>query len=251
MAVKTAYKPKKEFPAENIPTVEIDGVEAEPVAALSAEVSPELEPAEAESEAVREYEKEVAKADAASLALKRQIEALRRSEEIQRQQAAQLAAQRPPTREEKLAMWRQQGGMHDAELRFLEANPELIDIPQLTAFAANEALKAGHERGSEAHMETTKKLFHEYLASMQAPAATPDFFKPLPAKAPPDRSSRITSAPVSREVPSGGPRPETNPDKVILSAEEMEIARSSGISAAEYARHKIRLQREKAAGIRQ
>ena len=60
--------------------------------------------------------------------------------------------------------------MHEAELKFLEANPELIDFPQLTAFAANEAAQQGHERGSEAHMEKTKAIFHEHLARMQEQA---------------------------------------------------------------------------------
>ena len=46
-----------------------------------------------------------ATADDAALALKRQVEALRQSEELQRQHAAYMAAQRPPTREEKLALW--------------------------------------------------------------------------------------------------------------------------------------------------
>jgi phage I-like protein len=38
---------------------------------------------------------------------------------------------------------------------------------------------------------------------------------------------------------------------MTLSAEETFIAKASGISATEYAKNKIRLQREKAAGDRQ
>ena len=61
--------------------------------------------------------------DDAALALRRQMEALARSEAIQRQQAAQAVPQQPPTREQKLAHWQSQGGMSEAEAAFFEEQP--------------------------------------------------------------------------------------------------------------------------------
>jgi hypothetical protein len=58
------------------------------------------------------------------------------------------------------------------------------------------------------------------------------------------------SAPVSREVPSSIPKP-VNRNRVELSVEEQQIAAASGISAVEYAKHKLRLLKEKAEGTRQ
>ena len=253
--IKSDIPPVEETPEPNIPAVEIDGEKVEPVVAASIEAPAEVEPSNTVAHAIEA----AATADDAALALKRQVEALRQSEELQRQHAAYMAAQRPPTREEKLALWKQQGGMHEAELKFLEANPELIDFPQLTAFAANEAAQQGHERGSEAHMEKTKAIFHEHLARMQEQAEnpalqpTPEFFRPPPPPpAPAPRSpAQYVSAPVSRDVPGPDRERYGNPSKVTLSVDELQIAKASGISPAEYARHKLRLEAEKRAGGRQ
>jgi hypothetical protein len=227
--------------------------ESEPVAEIERD----------ESEALRQHAKEVSEADSAGAALKRQIEELARSEQLQKQ-AAQYAAQqqqRPPTREEKLALWRQQG-MPDDQVEFLKANPELVDYSELAAFAAGEALQAGHERGSHDHMRATKEIFDKHLAHLQAQAQqqiepamtpTPKFFAPPPSK-PPRASSVRFSAPVSRDVPSAVPPSERyteDPRRVTLSVDEREIARASGISETEYARQKIRLEREKREGTRQ
>jgi hypothetical protein len=251
MRTKTRYRENK---SENIPAVEIDGTKVEPVATLSAEIPPQPEP---DLEAVAKVGREAVEADSAAAALRKQIEAVARAEEMQRQQAAQLAAApQPATREQLLHVWKSKGAT-DAELKFLEANPEMIDYAPLTAFAANEAAQQGHARGTEAHMEATKKLFHEHLAHLQTQAAgnhpavqpTPEFFKPAPPPAPPSRA-HIVSAPVSREVPTGTPR-ELNPSQVKLSAEEVEAAHLAGVSLQTYAINKLRLQKEKAAGMRQ
>jgi hypothetical protein len=102
--------------------------------------------------------------------LRRQIEELRKSEELNRRQAQYLAQpQRPLTREEKLAAWKAQG-TPQVELEFLERNPDLIDAPNLTAYAANEAAQQGHERGSEAFLQATKEIFDRYQAQLQAQA---------------------------------------------------------------------------------
>lgn len=253
--IKSNTPPVEEFPAENIPEIKLNGVEAEPVAAAPSEIQPQPEP---NLEAIAKAANEAATADEAALALKRQIEALHQSEQLQRQhQAAQMAQNVPTTREGKLSLWESQGASA-AELKFLEANPELIDLPQLTARAAAEASQQGHERGSEAHMEATKKLFHEHLSQLQTQAAanpatqeTPAFFRPAAIRKPAAPSpANYVSAPVSREVPSGGYR-EPSLSQVKLSPEELEIARGLGLSDTQYARGKLRLEKEKARGERQ
>ena len=245
--IKSNIPPVEESAAENIPEMKLNGVEAEPVAAVSAEIPPQPEP---DLEAIAKAANEAATADEAALALRKQLEQIRASEELQRQQAAvMMAAQRPLTREQKLEFWRQRG-LSDEETRFLQANPEMIDHSAITNHAAAQALQAGHERDSEPYFAAVKTNFEEQMKRQQAQAA-PKFFEPPPQKAPAARSpAHIVSAPVSREVPSGGYR-EPNLSQVRLSPEEVEIAAASGISQVEYAKHKLRLMREKASGQRQ
>src|SRR5207247_6415378 len=151
-------------------------------------------------------------------------------------------------------------GMAETEYNFLVANPELIDAPNLTAYAANEAAQQGHERGSEAFLQATKQIFDKYEAELQAQAnaqqaepamqETPKFFAPVPPK-PPRASSGHYSAPVSREVPSAIPPSERyteDPRRVTLSVDDKAIAKASGISEIEYAKNKLKLQRMKASG---
>jgi hypothetical protein len=244
MKTKTAYRPKSESPAENIPA---DKPAVEAVIAPSPEaptVGVDVRP-----------DTEATKADAAAEALKRQVEELARSEAFLRQQA-QPQPPRPMTREEKLAVWQQQG-MPGDQLEFLKANPELVDYSDLAAFAANEAAQAGHERGSNEHMHATKELFDKHLAHLQAQAqqqtepamkTTPDFFQPPLPKAP-RASTSHWSAPVSREAPdSRRPEIETDPRRVTLSVDERLIAKSCNLSDTEFARQKLKMLRMKASG---
>jgi hypothetical protein len=188
---------------------------------------------------------------AASEALGKQLAELKRSEELQRQRASQ---QQPVTREQKLHYWRQQG-MSEAEARFLQQHPDMIDFPQVATVAANEALAAGHDRDSAPYWSALKMNFDNHIDRMRAqanPAAqpTPEFFQPPPPPAPPTRSN-IVSAPVSRSVPGSNIERDLNPKQMTLSAEELAIAKASNISAADYARGKLQLLREKARGERQ
>jgi hypothetical protein len=248
MRTKTAYREK---PVENIPPAAI----LAEAPAVVAEVRPETE-AQPETEAEHKYAEQVTTADEAAAALKRQVEALRQSEALLKQ-AAQ--PQRPLTREDKLGLWRQQG-IPENEYNFLVANPELIDNPAATAYCAREAEAQGHQRGSDEFLHATKQIFDKYQAELQAQAQqteqpmqeTPKFFQPPPPK--PMRPPSVpVSAPVSRSIPNGGPRPEyqQDPTKVHLSVEEKEIARASNISEVEYARQRLRLEKEKRDGIRQ
>jgi hypothetical protein len=199
--------------------------------------------------------------DEATLALQKQLADLKKSEELQRQYAQHMAqqAQRPPSREEKLAAWRAMPGADEGDIAFLESNPEMIDRHDLTVVAAEAAAQQGFERGTDAHREATKEIFDRHLGHQQAqpaasarPAATDPagLFEPPPAPSqePPGPSSYV-SAPVSRRD-IGGPR-EISPRSVRLSPIEQEIARNLGLSDTAYAAGKLRLAREKATGERQ
>jgi hypothetical protein len=243
MGTKTRYREPKELAekiAETIPPSEKIPLDSEP-AADAVVVHHDAPPKEAVNEATAR--------------LQRQIEELRRSEELQRRAATM--PQRPPTREQMLSQvspeWR----------TFLEANPRLLNNFQLAANAAAQALKEGHALGSEAQMGRTRELVDHHLG-LQAqatgqpypPASEPEHvtpqndyrptptmqppsrFRPLPESTDEDRRSAFVSAPVSREVPSAsGSR---GSRQIRLSAEEREAAKMAGISEVEYAKQKQR-----------
>ena len=259
MAIKSAYR-EKLAEAPNIPeeppqpseTTRIEFTngagKAEPsVAIVSADEDPEP--------------------NEATAALLRQLQHLRDSEEALRQHhAATIAARaamaqqqqaQPPTREQKLAMWKQQG-MDPEDARFLAENPQMVDLHDVTRVASEEAEQQGHERGTDAHRLATKEIFDRHVGHQQAqPAASvgpaaadpAGFFEPpepsAPSPAAPDRAA-MYSAPVSRRE-AGGYR-EPSPRQVKLSPIEQEIARNLGLSDVAYAEGKIRLQRAKANG---
>lgn len=163
--------------------------------------------------------------DEAALALQRQIEELKRSEEIQRQQAAivQLANER------RQAWLAQTPGAKD-------------HIPAL-GHIHRAALDGGLVDTSPEYF----RFMESQLAALQAqqPEAnpvmqpTPKFFQPPPSPAPP-KEANFVSAPVSRSVPSSdGTRPR---GKVTLSLAEQEAARMSNLTLQEYAAEKIKYQ---------
>ena len=196
-------------------------------------------------------------ADEATETLKRQIEHLRTSEELQRRHAQMTAqqmaqqAQRPMSREEKLEAWRASNGDPD-DIAYLEAHPLMIDRHDVTVVAAEEAAQQGFERGTDAHREATREIFHRHLGHRQAaPAASPEptplFFAPPPQPQARAEPSALYSAPVSRQAQSGGTgqRPAR---QVTLTPQEQEYARVAGVTDVEYARQKQRLAQAKANG---
>jgi hypothetical protein len=208
------------------------------------------------SEAVAEAIEKAGAADEAAEALRYQLNHLRASEQLQREHAAQMIAARaqPPTREQKLEMWRRRG-LTEEDGRFLSENPEMIDRDDLTHAASAQAEQQGHERDSDAHRAATLEAFRRLQgqqAQAQPAAADPaGFFEPPePSRSPAaqDRAS-MYSAPVSRRD-AGTPR-ELSPRSVKLSPIEQEIARNLGLSDTAYAHGKLRLAREKATGERQ
>jgi hypothetical protein len=235
MGTKTRYREPKELAdkiAETIPPSEKIPLDSEPADAVVVRHESDAPPSVAVDEATRRLQK--------------QIDDLKKSEELQRQHAAQMM-HAPPTREQMLNQvspeWRS----------FLEANPRLLNNFQLAANAAAQALQEGHALGSEAQMGRTRELVDQHLAHLQAqdmaPAAAqpaPEFFRPPPE--PPSRAS-IVSAPVSRgEV--GGYR-EPSPSRMTLTEEQRQIAAASGISDVQYAKNLLRLRKEIASGDRQ
>lgn len=250
MRLKTAYRkshkiPAEEIPEPNIPEIKIDGQKPEAEVGISGET--EAEPEDVAAAAIGA----ATEADQAKYALVKQIEALRQSEELQRRQQMAMAAQRPMSRDDRLEMWKAQG-LSDKEANFLRDNPEMIDFPQVASHAAAEAMQAGHERDSEGYFKATEANFDRHMKQLKAQAAaqpTPQFFQPPPPPQPRTEASFV-SAPVSRTAPAGGYR-EPSPSSVRLSPDELQIAANSGISPTEYARHKLRMEREKRMGIRQ
>lgn len=148
-----------------------------------------------------------------------------------------LQQPQPPTRQQKLALWRS-SGMSEEESAFLQRNPEMIDFSELTGFAVRRAQQAGYQRGTNEFSDAVKKIFDANFSRPQGQAEspvmpqTPEFFRP-PAPAAP-KEAYIVSAPVSRDVP-GVTRPR---GRVTLSREEMEAARFSGLTPEEYAAQK-------------
>jgi len=134
---------------------------------------------------------------------------------------------------------------------------------QLTDFAANEAAKR-HAVGTADYVEAGKRSFFEHLTHLQEQAQasmavsdsrpsvenneqhaepvmtepTQPFFKPSAAK-PPTRS--IVSAPISRTVPTSGPRPDWQTGRTTLSVAEKEAAAIAGVDLETYAKNKLRM----------
>jgi hypothetical protein len=197
------------------------------------------------TEAVRSALNQASAADAATEALKAQIAALKRGEDMQRQQAEVAAkaaewAESPPSHKELLDHWEQLHGMPRSERLFLEEHPALIDNRELTSRAALEAHQQGLERGTDAFNQATLAAFHRHLNEANRQVEQPT--RPAaPVLAPQGRDlSAIVSAPVSREAgPSGDGY--SRPGRITLTAEERHFAHSIGLSETEYAKQKQRL----------
>jgi hypothetical protein len=255
---KTAYRPKN-IPVETpAPSVPVDDERIQPSATTSIEfTNNKTDPAVAVVSA-----DEYPQPDEATLALQKQLADLRKSEQMQREFATHVAVQRaaqaapaptlPAEPEDRIALWRQQG-LTPGDADFLAAHLELAAEPDLTRLASDEAAQH-HERDTDAHRAATLEAFHR-LQGQQAQTRTATdpagFFEPPePARSPaaPDRAA-LYSAPVSRTASPGSYR-EPSPRSVKLSPAEQQIAAASGISDIEYAKNKMRMLRERAAGER-
>jgi hypothetical protein len=248
MRVKSAYRLKKEsteemkIPADpNIPEIKIDGEKPDHIAAIHHESD------QPPSEAVAEAMAKASTADEATARLKAELERLRTAEQLQRQHAQMASMQRPvpPDREARLATWRQLG-LSESDAAFLRQHGDLIDHPHLCRTASGLAAQEGHAPDSDAHREATLRHFRSLQAQAQPALEPPQLFQAPPPPPPEPSRASIVSAPVSRgEI--GGYR-EPSPSSVRLSGEEREIARASGISEVEYAKHKLAMLRKQRAG---
>ena len=226
---------------------------AEPVSDSTIKIEVNGEPI---AEPVREALNRASAADAATEALKGQIAALKRGEQMQQQAAAIQAeaaakaqewAQSPPSHKDLLDHWEKVHGMPKLERLFLEEHPELIDNKELTAQAALEAHQQGLQRGTDEFNAHTLMAFNRHLQGAQRQAEPAR--QPSPMLATPERDlGAIVSAPVSREAPSAGDGSRTRPGQIRLTAEERHFAHTIGLSEADYARQKLRLQQAKATG---
>jgi hypothetical protein len=174
-------------------------------------------------------------ADDPSIALQKQIAALRASEEIQRQRAAAQSV--PPLSARQMA--------------FVEANPDFMKNPEIAKEALMAAHRAGHEQDSQAFHAAVKKSFDEKMM-MSHPDLSVEIFPPERAPQLPmhdrDRMASYVSAPVSRESASNGYDYSDKGSRVKMTPQMKEAARIAGISEVEYAEQVLRLRQEKAEG---
>jgi hypothetical protein len=176
--------------------------------------------------------------DDATVALRRQIESLQKSEHLHRQQNEALLLAH---------------AAHQRRNEWLKANPK--------AQANREALGPIHHEALQSGLIDTSPQYFAYLEQRLAdlPAdetptmpqqPTPEFFRPPPsppAPRPPGPNRVLHSAPVSRDVPTSGSgaRPR---GKVTLTPLEREAAAMSGVDLETYAKNKLRYQQMRESG---
>jgi hypothetical protein len=175
--------------------------------------------------------------DEAAEALRKQIEALRQSEDLVHRQSAlaletnkqrQAWLERTPGAKENVAIL---NVLHSAALA-----AGLVDgSPQYFAALEQQLATLPQPTNNARHM----------AEEMQQHAAQNGQQQPQPQPEP--RPSRYVSAPVSREIPSAGNGTRA-PRQVTLTADQKEAARMSGISEVEYARQLMKLNEMRAAG---
>jgi hypothetical protein len=216
-----------------------------------------------------EYERKVIpEADKVTRALKARLTEIDKSQELNRQRQAQ--AEQLALAQQLFHIWKKEG-LDENEERFLLANgPEVII--GLSNYAASEASRLGHQAWSPEHIEAAKKVFHENVAHLEAQAranashqqpSEPEPMSAIPAtptlpffqtpaasprrQEPPRRSKSIVSAPVNREsglLSDNFDRKQQH----TLSAQEVEAARISGVTPAEYLKQKLKYQMLKSQG---
>jgi hypothetical protein len=166
-----------------------------------------------------------------------------KAEEAKRNPPRQTTQAAPTTAEQRIAAMQ---GLIPEERTFLLQHPELVMDRQKNVrleAAWLDANDQGLRRGSPQFMQYIEQRlgFRQERSDDDVNTFEPD-----------NRESgrRVnTSAPVSRDgvnLTNGRPRP--NNGSIMLSPEEREIARNSGLTDIEYARQKVILQEHKAAG---
>jgi hypothetical protein len=186
--------------------------------------------------------------DDASVAFQRQIDALKESERIQRERAAQATP-----------------ALTLREQAFLKANPDFLDDHDIAHKALMQAHQAGHIQDSDEFHAAVKSNWQALRPTAEAEAAQRDLEKAFELgdvkaqRLATDRISKanleqvnssFVSAPVSRETQANGGYNSygDRPGRVTLTVAMKEAARIAGISEREYAENVLRLRQEKADG---
>ena len=231
MRLKTKYRRQAFKDGGRVDDLKVDAAPETP--------APEVPPLPADEPQPEPPAQEPLRQDDATLALRRQIESMRQSEQVQRQP-------QPVSREQRLEAWRQQG-LSDAETQFFQNHPAMLDNPELTNFAVHKAREAGFERGTEGIFAAVETIFS---ANMNQQAAE------MPQQPAPSYSHHRHRAHRGLDIAHRSPTRfqvadqagAQHPVKVTLSPSEVEAARISGLSVEDYARQKIEYERQLSAG---
>jgi hypothetical protein len=168
--------------------------------------------------------------DDASVAFQKQIDALRKSEEIQRQRQAAPSAQAVADHVKTV-------------LEHIKSHPDMLKHQQVLAAAADEVKSGDHgfAEHSLPYFDLVKQNFERRMQE-QPPADEPE---PAPRRKrsierdDPSAMSRFVSAPVSRGDNGRGSFSEgsraDSPGRITLSAEQVHMAKTLGMSVKDYA----------------
>ena len=140
-----------------------------------------------------------------------------------------------PTIDQVIDSWK----LPEITTKYLKANPGYVADP-----AKLGALKYWNDKAAKTGLTVHSQAFIDYVDQKMKLEDAPVKEEPKEEK---QERTNIVSAPVSREVPSGGTGNRSN-GKVTLSAEEKEFARISGVTEVEYAKQKQKLAEMKANG---
>jgi hypothetical protein len=139
-----------------------------------------------------------------------------------------------PTIDQVIDSWR----LPEITTKYLKANPGYVADPSKL-----DVLKYWNQKAVKSGLTVHSQAFIDYVDEKMKLEENPPKEEPQQEQ----QRTNIVSAPVSREVPSGGTGTRSN-GKVTLTAAEREFAKISGITEAEYARQKQKLQEMKANG---
>lgn len=170
-------------------------------------------------------------------ALEQQI---KENEERQKQLQAQHQAQQR-IQQQQPGDQLDRTNLPDTAKKWLRAHPEYLTDNRKNAKIQSlhwDVLDEGHEPFSDAYYESLE----QHLGLRSKPKVEAQDIEELEEETP------IVSAPVSREAPSSGGRQLPNPKEMRLTAAEREIAKMSGLTDTEYAKHKVELLKQKANG---
>jgi hypothetical protein len=139
-----------------------------------------------------------------------------------------------PTVDQVIDSWR----LPEITTKYLKANPGYVIDP-----VKLDTLKYWNNKAAKAGLTVHSQAYIDYVDGKMKEEENPPKEEPRQEQ----QRTNIVSAPVSREVPSGGTGIRSN-GKITLTAQEREFAKLSGITEAEYAKQKQRLAEMKANG---